>query len=63
MDELEKTRLAGEIREIIKSLNVRIKLAHQEQIAVIVTQECGPYSRLSSEPALVSVELREEHPL
>ena len=63
MDELTKTRLAAEIREIVKSLNVKIREAHQNRILVIVSQECGPYSRLSLEPELVTVEIREEHVL
>jgi hypothetical protein len=61
MDEPAKIKLANEIRDIIKSLNDKIKEAHQQRIAVIVSQECGPYSRLSAEPDLVSVEIREEH--
>ncbi len=60
MDEQEKTRLADEIRRMIKSLNAKIREAHQNRIVVIVSQECGPYSRLSAEPDLVSVEIREE---
>jgi hypothetical protein len=63
MDEQGKVKLANEIREIVKSLNNKIKDAHQNRIAVIITQECGPYSRLTSEPELVSVEIREEHVL
>jgi transcription initiation factor IIE alpha subunit len=63
MDEQAKMKLANEIREIIKSLNTRIKEAHQNRIVVIVSQECGPYSRLSAEPDLVSVEIREENVL
>lgn len=63
MDEQAKVKLATEIREIVKSLNTKIKEAHKNRIVVIITQECGPYSRLSAEPELVSVEIREEHVL
>ncbi len=63
MDEKSKFGLAAEIRDIIKSRNSKIREAHRNGIAVIVTQECGPYSRLSSEPNIVSVEIREEHVL
>ena len=63
MDERSKSILAADIRDIIKLLNAKIKEAHQNRIAVIVSQECGPYSRLAAEPSLVSVEIREEHVL
>jgi hypothetical protein len=61
MEEKEKIKLASEIRETIKSLNIKIREAHRNRIMVVVTQECGPYSRLSSEPDLVMVEIREEN--
>jgi hypothetical protein len=63
MDEKAKIKLATEIRDIVKSLNTKIKEAHQNRIVVIVSQECGPYSRLSIEPEFVSVEIREEYVL
>ena len=61
MDNKSKTMLADEIRQIVKSLNNKITEAHRHQIIVVVSHEKGIYSRLSSKPEPVSVEIREEN--
>ena len=63
MNGQSKEKLADEIRQIVKSLNDKIKEAYQYQIVVVGSQSSGFYSNLNGKPELVTVEIREEHVL
>jgi hypothetical protein len=63
MNDQSKEKIADEIRQIVGSLNDKIKEAYQYQIVVAVSQSSGFYSDLYGKPELVTVEIREEHVL
>jgi hypothetical protein len=54
MNGQSKEKLADEIRQIVKSLNDKIKEAYQYQIVVAVSQSSGFYSDLYEKPELVT---------